>query len=516
MKPLAPFPFNTPGVAGLNKQGRNTILGPEWATRATDLVIDDQGRLANRLGYKAQASSKTALAGRSIEKTHVGINTSGVKTLYCADDSGRIYELVSGVWTSRVGYTLPSDGDFQFANFNGKVLAWHADGRMLVQSAIGNNFVNIVASSGTVPTGKAVLAAFGRVWVLTNDKLYYSALLDETAWGATATYFDMRYMWPKGADVATGLAEFNGRLVVFGEENVLFITNTWAVDATATGAVSAAELEDSVQGVGCVERNTIQVVGDDILFLSRLGVQSLGRVIQEKSAPLTDVIPQVRDYVAQEYAASAATVINSAFSTNYGFYVLSFARTCIVVDTRVRLPNGAYRVTEWVPMGAVSTDGYGGLYVTHTDELSKYQGVLDGVTYAGTGGTSVAGDYESGWQDWEAIAPGASVLNKFLKRLKMYVAGGGSGTLTFKWYFDYKEAVNTVIATIPAAPDAAQFGIAQYGIDKYGTSLDITELSKPGTKGGRVIKVGCKINDSTTDFAINQMTLYATTGKQSH
>lgn len=514
MKPLAPFPFNTPGVAGLNKQGQTAILGPEWATKALNLVIDDRGRLANRRGYKHVANVKTALGGRTIEKTFVGINNAGTRTVYCSDTSGRLYELSSGTWVDRTGaVTLPGNGNWQFVNFNGKVIAWHEDGRQVVQSAVGANFANIVASAGSVPQGKAVLSAFGRLWVVTDTTLTCSALLDETNWllsgSAPRGYqFLLRYTWPKGADTATGLSEFNGRLAVFGTESVIIYDNPW-------DAPNMVFL-DSIQNVGAVNRDTIQVAGSDIIFLSRSGVQSLGRVVQEKSNPLTDLVPQVRDYIATEYNGSIAATVESAYATSLGLYVLVLKNTTIVVDTKQRLPDGSWRVTEWDNMGAVSNDGYGGLYVSHGDELSQYTGVLDGVSYGGTGGTSIVGDYEGGWQDWEAVAQGVSSLNKYLKRVKLFVAGGGSGTLTLKWYFNYGETATTRSLALPAPPDAAKYGVAQYAIDKYGTSLDITELSKPGAKGGRVIKVGAKITGATTSYAINQMTLYATVGKQSH
>jgi len=515
MKPLAPFPFYTPGVFGLNKQGETTILGPEWATRATDLVIDDKGRLANRGGYRAYSSVKTALGGRTIVTQFVGINASGTKTRYCSDTSGRLYELSGSTWVDRSGaITLPSNGDWQFVNFNGKVIALHADGRLVVQSAVGANFANIVATVGAVPTtGKAMLSAFGRLWIIDNTTIYYSGPLIETDWGSPANTMEMRYLWPKGADVATGIAEFNGRLVIFGETSTVFLTNTWTV--TTMGATGAT-LEDTLQNIGCINRNTIQAVGTDIMFLSHVGLQSLGRVIQEKSQPVTDVVPQVKDYVASAYASSVETSVKSAYASDYGFYLLSLANTTICVDTRIKLPNGGFRVTEWVPMGAVWDDANGGLLLSHSDEAEYYTGTYDAVAYDGTGGSSVEGDYESGWQDWEAIAQGAGALNKFLKRMKVFVSGGSSATLQMKWYFNYGESPTTRSISIPAAPNAAQYGVAQYGIDKYGTSLDITELSRPGAKGGRVLKVGLKVVGSTSSFALNQMTLYATTGKQGH
>jgi hypothetical protein len=515
MKPLAPYPFNTPGVYGLNKQAATTILGPEWATKATNLVIDDKGRLSTRQGYRRIASNVTT---GDIETVHTGLNNAGTKTKYAADSDGKLYELVAGAWVDKTGAVTPaSDGNWQFANFNGKVVAWHQDGRKVVQSAPGANFANITASSGTVPNGNAILAAFGRLWVIDNTTLYYSGLLNETDWATGGGNFNLKYGWPRGADTATGIAEFNGRLLAFGERSIVMYGSETGL--TITDPSTDMVLIDTVDNIGCVNRDTIQVTGTDIVFLSHLGLQSFGRVIQERSAPVTDVIPQVRDYVAQQYASSTASKVTSAYASDYGFYVLCLAQTYIVVDTRVRLPDGSFRVTEWeqtATTAAVSDDLTGGLLMSHDDVLSRYQGVLDAVAYDGTGGTSVTGDWESGWQDWENIQPGSGAFDKFLKRVKMFIAGGASGTLQIKWYFNYSEAATTRNVTLAAAPDAAQYGIAQYAIDKYGTSLDITELSKPGAKGGRVLKIGAQITDSQTSFAINQITLYATRGKQAH
>lgn len=506
MKPLAPFPFNTPGIFGMNKQGQTAILGPEWATKATDLVIDDRGRLANRLGYRRIASNATT---SDIETTFVGVNNAGTKTTYCADSGGRLYELSGGAWVNRTGaVTLPSNGNWKFQNFNGKVVAWHADGRQVVQSAPGANFANL---GGTPTAGVDVLSAFGRLWAVNNTTLGYCNLLVETTWSGS---FNLQHAWPRGADTAVAVAEFNGRLVVFGENSIIIYGSPSG--ATISDPLTDMVLIDTIDNIGCINRDTVQVAGSDIIFLSHVGLQSLGRIIQEKSNPITDVVPHVRDYVAQEYASSTAHKVTSAYASDYGFYVLALAQTTIVVDTRQRLPDGTWRVTEWAATGCVADDLLGGLLMAHGDVQSRYQGVLDGVAYDGSGGTSVVGDYESGWQDWESVAQGVSSLNKFLKRVKMFIKGGASGTLQLKWYFNYSEAATTRNVTLEAAPDAAQYGVAQYAIDKYGTSLDITELSKPGAKGGRVIKFGCSITGATTAFAINQITLYATLGKQAH
>jgi hypothetical protein len=500
---LVPFVFNTPGVAGLNTQAATAILGQEWCTVATDLSFDANGRLALRKGTRRDTNNTTA---GDIETRFTGINVNGTYTRYCADSGGVIYERSSNAWTSRDAYTNPSDGNFKFQNFNDKVLAWHADGQELVQSAVGANFVSIVASSGTVPAGVDMLAAYGRVWVIDNDTLYYSGLLDETDWGTGGGTFELRYSWPAGQDVPVALAEFNGFLVVFGQKSLIIYERP-------DDPVSSMAKVEAIEGNGCVNRDTVQNIGRDILFLSRDGIKSLSRVIQEKSMPFIDAVPQGRDYIIQQYDLSTADNVTSCYSQQEGVYLLSLQQTTIAVDTRAKLPGSTYRFTEWKAVSSLAV-GEDGVILTADGTASYFiTGNLDEVAFDGTGGTAIEGNYESGWLDFDSAAQGVGVLEKFLKDIKMSVAGGSQATITFKWYVDYKDALSSASASIPQAPDAAQYGIAQYAIDKYGTSVEITDLNRPASKGGRVVKVGWLVNGSQSAFAINQMIVFAKTGK---
>ncbi len=54
-------------------------------------------------------------------------------------------------------------------------------------------------------------------------------------------------------------------------------------------------LSDVIVGTGCIARDSVQVIGSDVVFLSDNGLMSLGRVIQEKSAPMRDLSRNVRD-----------------------------------------------------------------------------------------------------------------------------------------------------------------------------------------------------------------------------
>ena len=68
---------------------------------------------------------------------------------------------------------------------------------------------------------------------------------------------------------------------------------------------SNISLVEVIDGVGCIARDSIQDIGTDILFLSDTGVRSLGRIIQEKSAPIFDASKKVETYEPVIAAPSA-------------------------------------------------------------------------------------------------------------------------------------------------------------------------------------------------------------------
>ena len=118
------------------------------------------------------------------------------------------------------------------------------------------------------------------------------------------------------------------------------------------GAPASADstifLKDTVEGVGCIERDSVQATGNDILFLSNRGVMSLGRLIQEKSLPLRDVSKNVRtDLMAMSNFESLP--VKSVYSAEDAFYLLTFpsSNTTYCFDVRQPMEDGSFRVTTW-------------------------------------------------------------------------------------------------------------------------------------------------------------------------
>jgi hypothetical protein len=218
---LQQFPLNLPGFKGLNKQSRGAVLGPEWATRMENTVLDTSNRVASRKGWLDQTTTPAAGNFKQI----VEFDNAGTKELIAVGTNLAIYKSVNAgdTWTVVTGTATVTDQNMQLVQFNDKLLGFQSAGTVITYS--GTTFANLGAASE--PTGGIALTAFGRVWGVdsTGRALQYCALLDETDWtGSDTGSFDLTSVW-QGQDEITALAEFNGALIIFSKRNIIVYTD---------------------------------------------------------------------------------------------------------------------------------------------------------------------------------------------------------------------------------------------------------------------------------------------------
>jgi hypothetical protein len=146
--------------------------------------------------------------------------------------------------------------------------------------------------------GDIACAAYGRLWVSgVNDDyqtVYFSDMLQGHRWydgnsvmdddQNTAGIIDVAEYWPDGQDTITGIAAHNGFLVIFGRKSILIYSGAQGDPSGEQGL----KLEDAIRDVGLVNQDAMCNIGTDHLFVDSLGVRSIGRVIQEKSAPVSE------------------------------------------------------------------------------------------------------------------------------------------------------------------------------------------------------------------------------------
>jgi len=518
---LTHIPLTVPGFLGLNTQAASSILGPEWATTLLNSTLDENNRVAARKGWVSQTS--TAISGdpqivQLVEyRQHAGTNllvcTADDDKIYVSDDNG-------ATWTDRTGTVTVATNRIHFQNFRDKLLGFQDGGNPIVYTGTGD-FTEIT-DGGSQPTGGIGLGAFGRVWAVnsTGYEIQYSGLLDETDWSSSDSgTLSLENVWPE-TDTIQALAAFNGVLVAFGRENIVMWTD---------GRGSAIGLDplqayvvDTISGVGCIARDSIQQVRGDLWFLSKDGLQSLGRLVQEKSNPLLNLSKNIQDFLLEAVNDPELTLENvrSVYSPEDRFYLLSLPRTrtdgsgndtetgrAFAFDTRQLLQDGSARVvgmwTGLVPR-AVCKRRNNDVFMALTDvpaEVGKYTGYQDN-------DGSYQFTYESGWLD--LTQQGYLILPK---RIDGTFYLGSDNTVSLKWAFDFDTQFKSRGVQFIGVGSFSEWGDGEWGIAEWGGGTALKEAKVAASGTGEFIKLGTNVTINGGAFSIQQIDLFAKIGR---
>jgi hypothetical protein len=523
LRQLAPITLVGPGFLGLNtQQATSTVLGPEWATQATNVVFDDANRLASRKGWVSQAV--TPISGSpDIEQTFQLITAAGT-TAQISAANNRLWSGITA-YTDITGAVTVTANDWQFVNFLDNVYGLQA-GHALVQWTGSGNATAVAPTSGTVPNGNCLLSAFGRLWGTTSDNqtIKYCGLLDAQNWGSTGSgSINMRAIWTRGTDRVIGLAAFGAALVVFGERHiVIFIDgrgSTLGLDPATIYVV------DTIEGTGLLARDSIQNLGEgDLLFLSRTGIQSLQRVIENKTNPLVTVNRSTQDYVNAFVAQEAPGKIRSVYSSVDKFYLLilpTSGRAFCFSTFQLDPTQGQLRTTEWDSMGprCASAQANGDILLGFAGRLGRYAEFSDN-------GAQYTLSY---------VSPHLVGGETFLHNLKIGKALGhvllttGTNQVTHAWGYDFKGLSRTLTRGVLGGA-IPEYGTAEFGtngvynttipglvpgtnISEWGGSVSLRVLDVPISGQGRWIQVGISCPISGSGLAIQELSLYVKAGR---
>jgi hypothetical protein len=301
------------------------------------------------------------------------------------------------------------------------------------------------------------------------------------------------------------MAAYNGMLVVFGKNSIVMYTDgsgsVLGVDPTQMYVV------DIVRGTGCIARDSVQEVDGDLWFLSENGLQSLGRVIQEKSNPLSNLSLNVQDFLSTYVAAADLTLLRSAYSPRDRVFLLSLPSTgtsetgiALAFDTRGKLEDGSVRCTgTWtlVPTSMIVRRS-GTLLMSRkgsTGELGQYTGALDdAATYSF--------EYNSGWID--LTQQGLTLIPKRYE-----------GVFFSDATIDFATTFRTLSKSFTGTSSGGEWGLAEWGLDEFGGGILLREGRVPASGTGQYIQLGisCIINNST--LSIQKLTLFSKIGRLS-
>jgi hypothetical protein len=510
------FSISAPGFYGLNTQDSPLDLAAGYALVATNCIIDQYGRIGSRKGWARVNSSSGNLGANDVKVIHELVVADGTYTVLFAgnnkifklDGSNAVVELTYGG-----GGTAPTitASNWQCASLNGITYFFQSGHNPLIYdpAVSTTTYRRVSEKSGyvaTVPDANICISAYGRLWAAdttaNNATVYFSDLIAGHVWSTgTAGNLNVNEVWPNGADQITGLAAHNGFLFIFGKRQILVYNYAKDPDDIT--------LSDTVEGIGCIARDSIQTTSTDVLFLSNSGVRSLMRTIQEKSAPERDLSKNIRNDLMDVIAGETLANVKSVYSEREAFYLLTTPSIDGVwcFDTKSYLPDGAARVTTWDSIapksflsrrdGAlfIGKNGYIGLYSTYQDYQTAYR-MMYYTNHADLGNQN---------------------QTSILKKLSIVVIGGTNQTVTFKWGFDFKTNYLSDNDTIPTQGES-YYGVAEYGANATtiayytdGVALQTLVVSATGT--GKVVQTGYESNINGTPLSIQKIEIQAKQGK---
>jgi hypothetical protein len=493
-----------PAFKGINTEDSPLAQDPSFAEIADNAVIDKRGRIAARKGHDVITTTKTVLGSETIRAIKEFQDDAGNTKVFSVGNNKIISGTTTLVDETPAAYSITTD-NWKMVNFNDKIYFFQRSYEPLVYDNAGGSVVKLSTVSGAAGVtsaiyGNEVLAAYGRLWTADfgSDKstIYWSDLLIGHNWsGGTSGSINISKVWPDGHDEIVALAAHNGALIIFGKHSIVVYGNAEAPAEMA--------LADTVAGVGCVDRDTVQYTGTDVLFLSHTGLKSFGRTIQEKSMPITSLSDTITKDIIN-LLQNETEFYRSVYSPEEGFYLLSFVGQDVTYcfDVRGTLENGSYRATRWPGTGftAYTRLESGELYIGTTEGISEYSGYSDN-------GTKYRFKYYS-----PGLTFGDPSMLKRVKKIRPTLVGANSATVFLKWAYDFDTFYRTAEFTVgnqqPAFYNESEFNVGEF------TGGELTSRrAVNATGGGGIINIGLEADINGFALSLQEINVLVLKGK---
>ena len=462
-----------PAFKGINTEDSPLAQDPSFAEVADNAVIDKRGRIAARKGIDVVTTDKTELGSDYVHKLHYFYDDAGNTKLFSVGNNKILSGTTTLVDETPAAYTI-SANNWKMVNFNDKAYFFQRGQEPLVYDD-STGLRTLGTATGTATDARfychEALAAYGRLWITNNasdtQTIYWSDLLDGTDfYGGSSGSINVSKAWPNGHDEIRALAAHNNLLIIFGEHSIIVYQNAFSP--------ALMSMADTVAGIGCVCRNSVQHIGTDVLFLSHSGLRAFGRTIQEKSMPIGDLSLNIKTEFIQGIEARTAPT-SSVYSPENSFYLITFPDQQITYcfDLKGRLENGAYRVTRWP-----------------SNSFKSYEREPDGTLYIGF--SEGVGTY-SGYRDndesyrFRYYSPGLTFGDpsklKILKKLRPTIVGANSATVFINWAYDLGTAYKTQAYTVGNQQPA------YYNVNEYVAYSELVGLGITASQDGNGVWV---------------------------
>ena len=501
-QPLQSINLVAPAFKGINTEDSPIAQDPSFADVADNAVIDKRGRIAARKGLETLSGSRYELGTDYVHSIH---------EFYDDENNAKIFsfanrKILSGVHTfvteTPLGYTI-SANDWRTVNFNNAAYFFQRGQEPLIYTDADGLQTFGDYTGHTTPDYlwcNEVAAAYGRLWAVDSNEgaqiIYWSDLLVGTDFSSGSSgSIDISEAWPDGADSVVGIAAHNSLLIIFGRHSIVVYQGA---DSPANMSIA-----DTVPGVGCIDRNSIQHIGTDILFLDDTGLRSFGRTIQEKSMPISDLSGNIKTEFIETLVNRQGPVA-TIYSPENTFYLVSFPSNKLTYcfDLNGRTENGSYRVTRWPSSNFFSfeTIRSGELLVGNNQGLSLYSGYSDN-------GNAYRFKYYS-----PALTFGDPSKLKILKKLRPTLVGANSGTVFLYWGYDFEKSYRSAEYTV-GNQEPAFYNVSEFNVGEYTGGTLVSRRSVNATGDGSVITIGLESDINGFALSLQEINVLALIGK---
>lgn len=530
-KQLTSATVKAPGFYGLNSQDSSVSLSDGYALLATNCIIDKSGRIGARQGWEKLNASNADLSTANIKaikevryeggsyfisagnnKLFVGETTLTAYNVRNATNSGNAtYTITDDHWqiaAQPYSTGLSSSAHAYLVQEGHKPLVFHKLSAGSGHAHEGAYGFQLLADVGSLPAGhtadtfkpNVALAAYGRVWYadIANDRqtVYFSDINDGAKLTTgTAGYLNISNIVPAN-DPIVALGAHNGYLVIFCQKTIVVYSR--AED------VSLITLADTINGTGCIARDSLVATGGDLIFLSDSGVKSFQRTIQEKSMPMRDISKNVRDDLLGDVLQETLKEVKAVYYEKDAFYLLALPTSQVVYcfDMRGTLQDGAARTTTWdsiEPTAFCATSdrrlltgqaGYIGNYAGYDDDGSAYRMV-----------------YFTNYFDF-----GIPTTTKILKKIGFVFIGTSSQPVVTKWGFDYSTTYRSSSKALVGGT-VSEFGVAEYNIAEYSSESVLSGFDYQAGGAGKILQIGIESDINGYPLSVQKIDVYVLQGK---
>ena len=532
--PLQSVSLLAPGFMGLNTQDTRVGLSSGYATRANNLVIDKGGRLASRQGHEKLNEYNSDLDDNYIESMWRHDLVGGRKFYLCNGNNkmfrgkelggsrNALNELVditpAGVSIDRSRWQMQSLPEGAGSNAKIWTIATQKDNPALAFSVVGATLkwekITDTPIGVTDFDPDACLSAYGRIWTAGLSEnpftIFYSDLLDTTNFNSdNAGILDISSVVGNN-DTIVGMAQHNDFLVIFCKDNIVIYKGAENPDNMS--------LEDVITGVGCLSRDSIKATGTDLIFMSKSGVRSLTRTIQEKSMPMRELTLNMRDELTEwiRYENNPEN-IRAGYCEDNAYYLITLPlnRKMIYIDLRMPMENGSARCTTWS-----LSDGT--LFNSFFDDNKTGQflmGVPGGVAYY-TGNTDNGNSYDITYRSAASDLGGeGQTITKIGKRATLTIEGAKQQDFTMSYGYDYTRNPRKVVVDRDLGTGIfPKYAVptSLYGKSKYSSvGIGVHRIKIPLGGSGESFYFGLDATIRDELISVQKIDIFLKTGKRS-